>query len=163
MFRKIRDIWHDFKNGIKSLIIWFPAIWKDRQWDHMYIYQILRKKLHLTEQLIRNHGIHVNNLRDADKIKVCVNLLDRLIIDDYTAYKRHDEKWGESTFNFVDLNDSSRRSQLLIEYPNVITPKDKEQEVKDFRRASTHEVMLRDQDLDLLFKLMRKHIQSWWD
>ena len=54
-------------------------------------------------------------------------------------------------------------SELHIDRPNVKTEEDKEQERKEFRRASEHEAKLREQDLDMLFKNMRKYIQTWWD
>ena len=38
----------DFIEGIKNLIKWFPIIWKDRNWDHSYIYEILKFKLKKT-------------------------------------------------------------------------------------------------------------------
>ena len=165
MFRKIKSGWYNLKNGIESLIVWFPVIWKDRQWDHVYIYQILRHKLHLTEDLIRNYGVHTKNIQDADKIKVCVNLLDRLINDEYcdSAYKTHEDRWGVLTWKSDELDNESETDHCLLQYPNVKTPQDKEREVKDFRRAAKHETMLREQDLGYLFTLMRKHIQSWWD
>ena len=165
MFQKIKDLPRSIKYGIQSLWQWTPIIWKDRQWDHQFIYTILRHKLYLTEQLIRYHGHHLYHIRDADKIKTCVNLLDRLIKDEYheTAFKRHHEKWGEPKLRFKDSKDYPGMSEGLIHHPNVKSAKDKESESKDFKFACKKETNLRDQDLDLLFKLMRKHIQGWWD
>jgi hypothetical protein len=173
MFKKIRykfkyeiRYWpRDFTKGVKNLITWFPIIWKDRQWDHQYIYGIFRKKLHLTEQFIRHNGIHVNNIDDADKMKICVDLLDRIMKDEYhkSAFKQHEKKWGKADLQWEDIDDEKGYSKLNIIHPNVKTDEDKESERKDFRRSSKHEADLREQDLDLLFKMMRKHIQSWWD
>lgn len=154
-----------FKTGITNLVRWFPIVWKDRQWDHQFIYIALRHKLNLTEQFIRHHGIHVNNIADADKIKKCVILLDRLMKDEYheNAFKRHDEKWGGAELDWKDLEDDSNRSELIITHPNVKTEKDKIKERKDFKLSIKKEQHLREQDLDLLFTLLRKHIQTWWD
>ena len=166
MFQKIKDFPRSVTQGIKSLWVWFPVICRDRQWDHQYIYQVFRHKLHLTEQCIRNYGHHVNNIEDADKIKVCVNLLDRLMKDEYheSAFKLHEKKWGRAKLNWKDLdNKSDGFCSLTITHPNVTTDKDKIKERKDFKNACYRETALREQDLDLLFKIMRKHIQSWWD
>jgi hypothetical protein len=162
---KIKDFFRNIKLGIPNLIKWFPIIWKDRDWDHQYIYEVFRHKLHLTEQFIRSHGVHTNNIADADKIKVCVNLLDRLIKDEYheSAFKHHEEKWGIADFNWHDSEEHKGMSELSITHPNVETDEDKKVERKDFKNACKHEAALREQDLDLLFKNMRKHIQSWWD
>lgn len=165
---RIRNIKHffqyDIPYGIRNLIRWFPVIWQDRNWDQYYIYVILHKKLFLMERALRN-GCHLYADKTADQVKVCVLLLDRLIKDEYheNAFKRHEEKWGEADFNFEDIEDRPGMSQLLITRPNVKDEKDDENERKEFRRYSNHEQKLREQDLDMLFKIMRKHIQGWWD
>jgi len=165
MFYKIKEWPRQIRQGIKSLIIWFPVIWRDRNWDNFYIYQILRHKLHLTEQLIRNHGHHLYHIEDANKIKICVTLLDRLIKDEYheNVFKNHYKKWGEPNMNFKDWGEAPNYKVLEIKYPNVKTEKDKELQSKQFRLKSKLEAAMREQDLDLLFILMRKHIQGWWD
>jgi len=165
IIQKVKDVPRNIRQGIRSCWQWFPIIWKDRQWDHQYIYTIFRHKLHLTEQLIRHHGHHLNHTRDADKIKICVNLLDRLINDEYheMAFKRHYEKWGQPKLNWNKTKEDKDLYQGIISYPKVKTPKDKKFEVKDFKLASDHEAYLREQDLELLFKMMRRHIQGWWD
>lgn len=166
IFKRIYDFCrYDFKRGIKNLVIWFPTIWGDRQWDHQYIYKIFRQKLYFTEQLIRYNGLHVYNIKDADNIKLCINLLDRLMKDEYyeTAFKNHEKKWGEPKMNWIDNNRSDECVELKITHINVKTEEDKKNERKDFKRCCNHETMLREQDLDLLFIKLRKHIQSWWD
>lgn len=61
--------------SIKKLCKWIPIIWKDRDWDYWYIYEMIKYKLEDTEAYIRKDGIHVNNKYDADKIKTALNLL----------------------------------------------------------------------------------------
>ena len=160
MFNFFRNI----KYGLENLIMWFPVIWKDRNWDHTFIYEILKHKLDLTQKHLRKYGHHVDAEKDADRIKVCVNLLNRLIKDDYheNAFKKHHEKWGEPEFNWTDLQ-GSELSQLQINYKNVKTDQDKANQEKEYRKCIEREEFLKNQDLDLLFKIMRKHIQGWWD
>jgi len=165
MFYKIKQWPRQIRQGIKSLIIWFPVIWKDRWWDHIFIYYILRHKLHLMEHMIRHHGHHTRNIEDANKIKKCVLLLDRLIEDEYheNVFKNHYKKWGQPEMNWKDSTNFSGCTMLDIKYPLVKTEKDKENETKQFRLKSKMEAAMREQDLDMLFTLMRKHIQTWWD
>lgn len=165
MLYTIKQWPRQIRQGIKSLIIWFPVIWKDRWWDHSFIYTMLHHKLHLMEKNIRAHGHHVKHIEDADRIKTCVLLLDRLIKDEYheNVFKPHYDKWGEPKMEFKDWDEDPNMSVLNIKYPNVKTDKDKEIESKDFRAKSKMEASLREQDLDMLFSLMRKHIQTWWD
>ena len=162
---KIKNIPYNFKHGIKNLIKWFPIIWVDRNWDNHYIYIILQHKLHLTEQLIRNEGMHLYAERDANQIKLCINLLDRLIKDEYhiMAYKDIDKKWGELEMLCSPSKGDPEASEVHLNRRKVKTEKDKIQETKEFNRAYKHEQYLKDQDLEYLFKKMFKHIQGWWD
>jgi len=164
-FKKIKDFLRNIKQGISNLINWFPIVWKDRQWDHTFIYKVLRHKLHMTEQYIRHYGIHVNNEKDADKIRTCVLLLDRLIEDIHfdMAFKKFHKKWGEATWSLEPTEGEPEYSELHISYPNVKDEKDEKFNTKEFKRACEHEDMLRKQDVEYLFKFMRKHIQTWWD
>ncbi len=165
MIKQMRDFLRSIKYGIENLIIWFPIIWKDRDWDHWYLYKILKFKLSNMEKLHRKYGHAVNSEKIANKIKVCVNLLDRLIEDNYdeSAFKKHHKKWGEPIFHWDECEDKKGYYSLKIEQKNIKTKKDKDQEAKEFKRCYNHEEMLRKQDVDYLFKLMNKHIQGWWD
>lgn len=155
---------YDIPYGIKNLIRWFPVIWKDRNWDQYFIYVILHRKLSLAEKALRN-GYHLYADKTADNVKLCVLLLDRLIKDEYheIAFKQHKRKWGEADFQFKKLQDGTGNSLLNIVYPNVKNEKDKENERKDFLRSIKNSDELRNQDIDLLFETMKKHIQGWWD
>ena len=165
MFRKIKEWPRQIRQGIKSLIIWFPVIWKDRWWDQYFIYVVLRHKLHLMEKNIRLYGHHTKHIQDADNIKKCVLLLDRLINDDYheNVYKHHDKKWGDADFIFTDSTDYPQCSKLDIKYPNAKTKEDEELQSKEHKLLMKKPQELLEQDLELLFKLMRKNIQTWWD
>jgi len=162
---KFQDLPRNFKHGIKNLKKWFPIIWKDRNWDHHYIYIILRHKLHLTEQLIRNKGRNINAEKNADKIKLCINLLDRLIKDEYhtMAFRKIDETWGELEMSSTPCKDDPNLSNINLTRSNIKTEKDIIKERKEFKVACQHEQYSKEQDLEYLFKMMIKHIQRWWD
>lgn len=150
--------------SIKNLIVWFPLIWRDRQWDYIFIYRILHKKLSLMEKFIRKDGIHVRNIQDADKMKTCILLLERLMNDIYhdQAFKKHYEKWGDPLMRFIDCEHEDCH-EIIFDYKNVKTEKDEKQKTKEFRRCIKHEEYLMKQDSELLFKMLHKHIRTWWD
>jgi hypothetical protein len=163
--RAVDYIRYDIPYGFKNLIKWFPVIWTDREWDYWFIYKMLHHKLDLMEKSIRKYGMHVHNERDADSIRKCVLILKRLKEDDYhnMAFKPYYKKWGEAEMLFTDIEDEPGLSSLQLKYPNVITEQDEILQNKEFKRYSDSEQTLKEQDLDMLFGLMRKHIQSWWD
>ena len=163
-FVKISDFFrYDIPCGIKNLIRWFPIIWKDRSWDHRYIYEILRHKLDLQQKHIRKHKNHEGYEETAQKIELCVNLLDRLLDADYNdiAFRFFYKKWGQPEFNWIDKGNGYW--QLDIKHPKVLTNEDQLECDKEFKVYSKREAELEKQDLDMLFKTMRKHIQTWWD
>jgi hypothetical protein len=154
----------DVQYGFTNLFRWLPVIWKDRNWDHVFIYKILRKKLDLQEKHIRKYGHHVDNEKDADKIRVCVLLLDRLLKDEYydNVYRNFHKKWGHGEFR-TEKVEGSDLYELHIDYESAKTKADIEQCNKEHRMLLNKENELRTQDINYLFKMMSKHIQSWWD
>jgi hypothetical protein len=163
----IKNFFQFFRNieyGVENLIVWFPIIWSDRNWDQTFIYTILRHKLDQTQKYFRKYGHHVNSDRDANNMKTCVLILDRLLNDIYheQAFKKYDKKWGEANFSTFETENPDLY-RVIITRENVQTEEDKIKERADFKRAWEHHDYLKKQDLDILFKLMRKHIEGWWD
>lgn len=63
-----------FVDSIMNLVRWFPTIWKDRDWDSYYTYEVLKSKLcH-----IRDHFEYHNNHTMLKNLKLCIKLLDRV-------------------------------------------------------------------------------------
>lgn len=165
MFEKIGNFFRSIKYGIENLINWFPVIWKDRDWDHWYLYRILKLKLSNMEKYHRKYGIALKSDRTADEIKTCVILLDRLLKDDYgdMTFKKHNEKWGEIELSWKPCEDNDDLVECLITRTNVKDEEDEKLERKQFRRLSEHESKLIKQDIEYLFNTMKKRIQTWWD
>jgi len=67
-----------FFKSVNNLIRWFPIIWKDRDWDHYYILEILKHKLIFMSKNIRKNGNHALAEYDANKMMLCVRLIDKI-------------------------------------------------------------------------------------
>jgi len=165
IIQTIKNIPRNIKYGVLNLIKWFPVIWQDRDWDHYYLYVILHHKLKHMEHLHIHYSHLMSGSQTATQIKICTNLLDRLIKNEYdeSAYKAYYKKWGKSKFNWIEIPDKPRYTMLDITNEKVKTEKDKKQEKKDFLRAGDHERNIRKQDIEYLFNYMNKHIEGWWD
>ena len=48
LYIEIRYYYRIVTQGIKNLWRWFPIIWNDHDWDHTFIFKILRFKLQNT-------------------------------------------------------------------------------------------------------------------
>lgn len=71
-------IHYDILYGIKNLIRWFPIIWRDRDWDWVFLAEMMEYKLRrMSENLNKNvRG------EDARQCLLCAELLKRLRADD---------------------------------------------------------------------------------
>jgi len=160
LFDKIETLYYNIKYGIMNLFIWFVPVWKNRDWDQYFLFRIMEFKLKRMEHLIRTCGHHVDSEKDAHKIKICQLLLKRLADDDYleNATINHDKKWG----GYVRSDDKTDFS-AMFRREKATTEEEHNQECKEFMRFGKHADNMTQQDLDLLFKIMRRNILSWWD
>ena len=108
----------EYIRKIKNLIRWAPIIWKDRDWDYYFIYEILKQKLKHTEAYIRKDGLHVFNEHDADSIKTAIEMIEKV----QTEY--HIDKYlseaTEWTTEGIDkaVEDHDKVKQELFEHLN---------------------------------------------
>lgn len=84
----------NFIDRIKNLIRWIPVIWKDYDFDHSYIYEILKFKL-------KNQAEHLKNSeysdfdREYERLQTIIKLMDRVqneyYIDTFLSRKKHNK------------------------------------------------------------------------
>lgn len=92
-------------------------------------------------------GVH--RPKDIRALRTCELLLGRLIEDDYVM-----DDLG-IFFNRYPLLGSGRELS--------ITPEDVGKSRREFKRIHEREDYLQKQDVDLFFRLFRKHYRNWWD
>jgi hypothetical protein len=161
----------DFINGIKNIWNWFPTIWKDRDWDSSYIYEILIHKLEKQATYIYKYGNHVSAERDAEKMFLCARLAriqqEELYMDEYYAtYKMkwefvptdETEEWFtmESEMlseNFIDYFAKYQRQYRSIDKTDL----DKQEIARKIAYNN------QERSRKLLFKIMEENIERWWN
>ena len=67
----------------KNLFRWLPVIWKDEQWDHHFIFEILKYKLIIMSEYIRKNSNHTSAEYDADRMMLAVRLIDKVQNEEY--------------------------------------------------------------------------------
>jgi len=177
---KYRYFWRDFKTGIKNIIYWLPIIWKDRNWDNHYIYNILQHKLKAQSKYIGDRDHHVTAKRDAEVMMTCVRLIDKVgdefYSSEYSDYHKDkhwfntNEKEGYSTWNSRTLEenfDDYFKKYPLI-YKRVLAGEGPFQPIsfkqEDKQRIAMNIGHINDKRAqDLLFKIMNENINKWWD
>ena len=109
----------------KNLLRWIPIIWNDEQWDHYYIFEILKYKLIFTAEHTRKYGYHIDSDYEADRMMLCVRLIEKI----------QNEEYMEELINDDDLTAEK-----------IDTAYNKQKKARQ-----------------ILFKLLDKHIEGWWD
>ena len=172
----------DFISGVKNLYKWLPIIWKDRDWDHFYIYQIIEFKLRGQAKYIGTKDRHTRAKEDARDMLICANLIAK-IKDGY--YDGEYMDYHESTFQFLPIEDKPGFSELKIDtiseefdsyfkkYPSwkkraiKYIKENKDRFTSDHNDDKLVAMIMGDlrqeKAKDLVFKMMSNKIDGWWD
>jgi len=150
---------------IRHLISWLPIIWRDRDWDWIYLIIILNRKLSNMERFFASSDTHLENSdKVRDQIEHARVLTDLILADEYfvNAFRSHEEKWGKPVYGSIPSEDGLT-SEWTVDYPNVKTEQDKIDEHCEGRAKILRSVVAKEQDIDELFAIMARRLQGWWD
>ena len=171
----------EFASGIKNLWRWFPTVWKDRDWDHSYVYEIIRVILEHQAKSIGNRDRHTTAKRDSDRMRLVAKLI-KLQQDDFYHMEYmdyHDAKYDfvptdetEQWYTMEDTLISERFDEYFAKYPRQYqlilaqemmsdTPMLHPDQKKYIAMAIAHTNMQRCRKL--IFKIMESEIEKWWD
>ena len=190
VFRRIYLWWiHDakyyhkyFKQGVKNLWYWLPIIWKDRNWDGHYIFEILQHKLAAQANYIGGRDLHTRAQLDAKRMRLCISLIKKVQEEDYAMeymdYAK-DRVWftdcedrpGSSLYNSEEVWE--KYDEYFKKYPLVYKRVLKGEGVftlngrneSDIKRVIAQNIahLNHDRARELLFKIMEENIEGWWD
>lgn len=175
-----RYIPENIRTGISNLIYWFPVIWKDRNWDDSYIFEVMIHKIKAQSKCIGNRDIHTAAKRDAEIMMTCVRLMEK-IKEEHYALEYSD--YHKSKFWFEPLAEkegySTMESRLIEEnfdvyfkkYPLIhkrvlngegVFPREDREEDKQIIAMNIGQIN-HERARKLLFKIMEENIEGWWD
>lgn len=147
---------------LKEVVLFIPVIYKCYRWDSSSLYQILEHWLGRMEDCHNGDTIHSNAPRYARQLRVAKLLAKRIYEDRYLVnnLKPHQEKWGESSFEFRPLGNQGH--QMIISNPKVTNESERQQERKEFLEIIRKSACQRQKDVEVLFRIMRKYSLYWW-
>lgn len=169
-----------FITGVTNLIYWFPIIWKDRNWDSHYTFEIMMHKIKAQSKYIGERDIHTRAKRDAEVMMTCVRLMkliqDGFYSSEYSDYhktkhwfKPCEDMEGCSTWESKELKenfDDYFKKYPLI-YKRVLAGEGPFQPLESgdskVRVAMNIAHINHDRARKLLFKIMEQDIEKWWD
>jgi hypothetical protein len=169
-----------FKTGVKNLWYWFPIIWKDRDWDSHYIFEIIKHKLSAQANYIGTNDRQTRAQQDARRMKICVKLMQKIQDEDYTMEYMDYHKDRVWFTDCEDRPDSSLMNSEQIwekfddyfkKYPliykrvmngdGVFNLEGREDDKHVIAMNIAH--LNHDRARKLLFKIMEENIEGWWD
>jgi len=172
----------DFKQGVKNIWYWLPIIWKDRNWDDHYIFEVLKHKLKAQANEIGTKDRHTRAQLDAKRMNLCVKLIE-LVQDEpysreYMDYHK-DRVWftdcedrpGSSLYNSEvtseNFDDFFKKYPLVYKKvlkgagPFTLDGRDEADMKKIIAMNISH--VNQERVYKLLFKILEENINSWSD
>jgi len=172
----------EFITGIKNLWAWFPIIWKDRDWDGWFIYQIIEFKLTRQSKYIGKMDRHVRAQKDARDMLICSKLIAK-VKEDYYELEHFD--YYKSVIRYTKMVGFDDRVEMDIDlvYENFDLyfskyPKWHSKAVEFIKKnqdsynvdhtdkllvARTMGDLRQNRAKELLFNIMCNRIEGWWD
>ena len=160
----MRHFFRSLIHSIHSLIYWFPVIWRDKDWDDDFFFDILIHKLSSMERYFRTADIVVDSEVYADEILAALQKLQavRYQLNEDAAFELHEQKWGEAVWHFAPT-ERPDFSELIITYPNAKTLEENELASRELADAANISSMDDEVTLQEAFDLIAENVQKWWD
>ena len=162
-----------FLTSCNNIIKWAPTIWKQRDWDDGFIFEILQKKIEFQRKEIIYANRHTQVGRDNRDMTIALNLIER-VKEDYYGIEYLD--YSETKFRFEDIEGredakrweidvlSERYDEFLMKYPSSVRKVLKEKTDLDKRDLCFYVSHYNQEKAhDLLFRILRERMRCWWD
>ena len=171
----------DISQGFKNLWKWLPIIWKDRDWDNHFIFEVLKFKIKNTAKYTEKKQRFVGWESEVRYMRICEKLITS-IQDEHYSHEYFD--YYDNTFSFEKIENSDNfemksevtRDDLqsyINKYPNTKRfvmnhPKyskftNSMSEATNSRLAMVMGIARHEKAKKLLFKILENRIESWWD
>jgi len=110
-----------YREGITNLYRWRKVIYRDKDFDHWYIYEILKTKLQFQVEHIRKYGMHESANEDVAKIRECIELLDKVQNEYYIdEFLRSKAGWDQdSSEQAIQKHDNARKELFKLLEENI--------------------------------------------
>jgi hypothetical protein len=175
LLRYVPTWFKQFLQGLRNIIRWIPTIYRDRHWDHVFITDILQKKLEFTrEELVtanRFHGVEAVN----KDITLALNLLER-IREGYYEYEMYDYirksyefKPVDATGEYLTMESTILEDNLeeyLAKYTHTANKLRKKYKLKltDTEKLAFKVCSYNQEKCERIFwQLMHYKLNHWWD
>lgn len=164
-----------FIQGVKNLIKWGPVIWKDRDWDDTFLFEIIKFKL---SSMSKSHGKtmpYVGYERNVEIMNTIVRLIDKFqsehylheyfsyVDDEYTFVKIE----GSDDYEMKIKNLRDDLDEYFDKYP-LLKKRATNHKIYQSNPSSVSLAMAmgfvqHERAKRLIFELLNRHVDKWWE
>ena len=152
--------------GLRNIWWWMPTIYRDRDYDSCYLFEIMRVKIMHMSNHHKKYMTFVGVEDEIDRMDKVVEALQRLIDDQYydEIYgKQLNQKWGDTRIITRDVPDDDGCKQIEFVVDNVKTHQQMKEFNKQYNEALQNAQNAFDRDLELVCDTIKHHSTKWWD
>lgn len=153
----------NFFRRIKKLIDYAPIIWRDEDWDHAFLLDLLHFKMRRMFIQFKYRDKCVKWGRELEALRTCTAILARLKDDscyDLMCYALHVQRWGAICHKFHEIDNKTSRMELY--FPKAKTEAEQEQASNEFHECMKREAAMKVSDLKNFCALFEKNLNFWW-
>ncbi len=173
---------HNIIEGVTNFYFWTKVIFKDRNWDDFYIFEILKHKLYLQRKYLIYHNRHTRIDQDNRDMTLCLNLIERIQEDfyqmEYMDYQENESKFiptdkkldGKELFEWKSDIKKENFDNYFKKYPNsyrIIMNNEKYRKYYNNWGKQVQAMALaryqQEKCQSLLFKILNERINNFWD
>jgi hypothetical protein len=174
-FYKVELPLKNFKKGLINLYKWLPIVWKDRDYDHSYVLDILKFKLEEMSKYTTSRKYHSGWEQHVRDMNICISLIDKL--NDYYETEYFD--YIDESFEFVPIEGSTSytlESEVLRDNLDEFFAKNKLLYKKVVEQLKSKNLdndrsyiairicrLKHSKAKRLLFNILNDQLESWWD
>lgn len=165
----------NFISGVKNLIKWGPVIWKDRDWDDAFFFYILKFKISNMAKFQGKKRSYVGSDRNVEIMNTIVRLIDKFQSEHYLHEYFHyvDDEYSfvkiEGT-DFFEMKTVNLRDDLdlyFAKYPLLKNRATKHSYYRTNPSAASLGISMgkvqHDRAKRLIFELLNRNIEKWWE
>ena len=101
----------DIAQGFRNLWKWLPIIWKDRDWDNHFTFEVLKFKIKNTAKYTEKKQKFVGWEKEVKYMRICETLIDR-IQNEY--YQMEYQDYRDLEMKTVPTEDGLYRLSLML-------------------------------------------------
>ena len=164
-----------FIDGLKNLYKWIPIIWKDRDWDDSFLFDIIKFKI---SNMAKTHGKempYVWSERNVEIMNTIFRLIDKFKSEEYLHeyFSYVDDEYtfekveGTDYFEMKIENLRDDLDQYFEKYPllkrRAVNHKIYTEQPSSTRLAMAMGFVQHERSKRLIFELLNRHVEKWWE